>query len=346
MFIFNNVIIHKNTFLHAALVSYLDIQEFTAKIMQKQKGIFMKKYIYILMAVFVLLLTVTACAGRFKSNLENGKDALNADRTDEAIGYFNKCISIDEKNPEGYFWMALVYKKKLRYDQFDVYMSKAFLNGKDAYKQKIADAYYAFAKELEKAERLENMYECFNKILTYMPEYSISDDYALLMGNKYYEKLFDYKRALAFYLIVDNNKDISPQVEQEVKYRIARCYNVMQEYTNALMAYNKLLEKYPNHTRKDEIENEIGRMNYQLAETAYAKKDYDEAIARCMSVFEVGKPALLLDNVRKIAGDSYAVKGETEDALTMFEAIVRNDPYRKRALTLYAMKQIEKLGGR
>lgn len=299
---------------------------------------------------FMIIITVASillsCAGRYNSAVEKGKRALKSGKTDEAVGYLQKAILIEEENPEAYYWMAMVHKQKMRYDQFDVFMAKAFLYGKDLYKERIADAYYAFAQELEKANRLENMYACFSKILAYMPEYSISDDYALLMGNKYYDKLFDYKKALAFYLVVDNNKDITPQVEQEVKYRIARCYNIMQEYKNALVAYNKLLEKYPNHKRKDEVETEIGRMNFQLAETAMAKKDYDEALARAVSVLEIGKPALLLDSARRMAGDAYLAKGDNENALRMYELIVRSDPYRKHAVTLYALKQIEKLGGR
>ncbi len=304
-----------------------------------------KKLFYTVCVVCVAMM-VMSCAGRYNSAVEKGKKALKSGRVDEAVGYLQKAILIEEENPEAYYWMAMVHKQKMRYDQFDVYMAKAFFFGKDAYKERIADAYYAFAQELEKTNRLENMYACFTKILAYMPEYSISDDYALLMGNKYYDKLFDYKKALAFYLIVDNNKDISPQVEQEVKYRIAKCYNSMQEYKNALIAYNKLLEKFPNHKRKDEVENEVGRMNFQLAEVAFVKKDYDEALARAVSVLEVGKPVLLLDNARRIAGDAYLEKGDTENALRMYELIVRSDPYRKHSVTMYALKQIEKLGGR
>ena len=148
--------------------------------------------------VVILAVMLAACGGKYRSMINDGKSALEKDKVVDAIGYFEKAIKIQQKAPDAYFWLAMANMKRMRYGEFVINMNKALIYGGDKERQRVADAYYDFARELEASNRLDNMYDAFEHIVEIMPQYKISEDYAIHLGNKYFEEKFDYQKALAF----------------------------------------------------------------------------------------------------------------------------------------------------
>ncbi len=293
--------------------------------------------------VVILAVMLAACGGKYRSMINDGKSALEKDKVVDAIGYFEKAIKIQQKAPDAYFWLAMANMKRMRYGEFVINMNKTLLYGGDKFKSDVADAYYDFARELENVNRIENMYDAFEKIVSIAPDYDIGDDYALHLGNKYYEEKFDYQKALTFYLVVMESEELPREIKSTVKYRICKCYYEMRDYNNANIYYNQLLEEYPQHPKKQIIYFEIGSINYNLSKDAFDAGDYNEALQRGLIVLRIGKPNLWMDDVRRIVGDSYLKLGDKEKALDYYREIVKNDPYRKQRNTLYAMKKINEL---
>ena len=298
-----------------------------------------------IMLFSLVLILLVGCKTKFNSVIDNGKSALQENKISDAVGYFEQAISISPKNWRGYYWLAMANKKRMRYGEFVINMDKALIYADNDAKLKIADAYYAFTKDLEAANRIENMYDAFEHILKIVPDYNIGEEYALHLGNKYYEQSFDYKKALMFYLVVEK-QNLPPETDMVISYRIARCYYETGDLKNASIAYNQLLDKYPQHPKKQIILNDIGKINYELAQDAFSHKKYDEAISRATVVLNIGKPRIWLQDTRNILAASYLAKGDKANALKVYREIVANDPYRRQRITLEALKKINELKNR
>ncbi len=296
----------------------------------------------ITISFIVTLVLFTGCAKEFNSNIKSGKNALKNKKIIDAIGYFENAIELKTENPKGYYWLAMAYKEKMRYGNFVINMNKTMIYGKEEYKNKIADAYYKFAKELEKNNRIETMYDAFERLLEIDPDYKIEEDYAIHLGNKYFEDEYDYKKALEFYKNVENS-ELPEEMKQTILYRIAYCYYQLGKYKRANKYYNTILEEYPNHPKLKTIYYNIGKINFQLAQKDFKNKNYEQAIIRGETVLKIGKPKLWLSEIRRILGDSYLRKGNENKAIEMYNEIVENDPYRTHRDTLYAMKKIREI---
>ncbi|TYB30978.1 MAG: tetratricopeptide repeat protein [Candidatus Mcinerneyibacterium aminivorans] len=300
----------------------------------------MKKKIILITAAVVFIFT--GCSKEFNSNIKRGRRALNNNKLIDAIGYFENATKLKPEEPKGYYWLAMAYKEKMRYGNFVINMNKTMIYGKKKYKEDIADAYYEFAKELEKNNRIETMYDAFERLLEIDPDYKIEEDYAIHLGNKYYEDEYDYKKALEFYKNVENT-ELPDEMKKTILYRIAYCHYQLGNYVTANKYYNMILEEYPNHPKLKTIYYNIGKINFQLAQKAFNNKNYGEAIVRGETVLKIGKPKLWLSEIHRILGDSYLEKDNKEKALEMYNKIVENDPYRSHKDTLYALKKIKEL---
>jgi len=288
-------------------------------------------------------LVIISCGGKFQKKINQGRQSLKNDKVMEAIGYFEQAIKDNPGSPEGYYWLGMANKARMRYGDFVINMNKALIYGGDKERKRIADAYYDFARELEAANRLDSMYDAFEHIIEIMPEYKIGDDYAIHLGNKYFEEKFDYQKALAFYVTGFESDDLPDVVKQTVLYRISRCYYEVGDYENANRSYNRLLDLFPNHPKKQIIYFDIGNINYKLAEQAYKNGRYEDAVQRGEVVLRIGKPKIWISDVQRIMGDSYLKMGEREKAVALFQAIIKDDPYQKQRNTRYALSKIKEL---
>ena len=106
----------------------------------------------ILITLTVLLLS--ACGGKYRALINDGKSALEKSKVVDAIGYFEKAAKIGPKSPDAYYWLAMANMKRLRYGEFVINMNKTLLYGGEKYKGDVADAYYDFARELESVNRI------------------------------------------------------------------------------------------------------------------------------------------------------------------------------------------------
>jgi tetratricopeptide (TPR) repeat protein len=305
-----------------------------------EKGEIMR-HIFRSFLMIIVLFALLGCGGKFQKFIRDGRQALKNDKVMDAIGYFDRAVRANPKSPDGYYWLAMANKARMRYGDFVINMNKALIYGGDKERQRIADAYYDFARELEEANRLDNMYDAFEHIVEIMPQYKIGEDYAIHLGNKYFEEKFDYQKALAFYLTGVEGEDLPEEVRQSVLYRISRCYYETGDYENANMSYNRLLDLYPNHPKKQIIYFDIGNINYKLAERAFKSGNYEEAIQRGEVVLRIGKPKIWISDVQRIVGDAYLKTGDREKAITLYQAIVDEDPYQKQRNTIYKLKELE-----
>jgi len=137
--------------------------------------------------------------------------------------------------------------------------------------------------------------------------------------------------------------DLPDVVKQTVLYRISRCYYEVGDYENANRSYNRLLDLFPNHPKKQIIYFDIGNINYKLAEQAYKNGRYEDAVQRGEVVLRIGKPKIWISDVQRIMGDSYLKMGEREKAVALFQAIIKDDPYQKQRNTRYALSKIKEL---
>ncbi|HDS02823.1 MAG TPA: tetratricopeptide repeat protein [Firmicutes bacterium] len=288
-------------------------------------------------------LVIISCGGKYQKKINQGRQSLKNDKVMEAIGYFEQAIKDNPGSPEGYYWLGMANKARMRYGDFVINMNKALIYGGDKERKRIADAYYGFARELEAANRLDSMYDAFEHIIDIMPEYKIGDDYAIHLGNKYFDEKFDYQKALAFYVTGFESDDLPDAVKQTVLYRISRCYYEVGDYENANRSYNRLLDLFPNHPKKQIIYFDIGNINYKLAEQAYKNGRYEDAVQRGEVVLRIGKPKIWISDVQRIMGDSYLKMGEREKAVALFQAIIKDDPYQKQRNTLYALSKLKEL---
>jgi len=296
-----------------------------------------------LLVVFLFLFIIaTGCLNEYNDLIENGKNSLENNKIIDSVGYFEKAISINPEKAKGYYWLGIANKERMRYGNFIINMNKTMIYGKEKYKDKIADSYYEFAKELEKVNRIETMYSAFERLLEIDPDYEIEEDYAIHLGNKYYENEYDYQKALHFYKNVID-KELPEEIKKTIQYRIAYCYYQLGEYIESNKYYNLLLEEYPSHPKLKTIYYTIGKINFKLAKKAFLNKNYNEAITRGETVLRIGKPQLWLSEIRRILGDSYLAKGNKSKALSMFNTIIENDPYRAYRDTAYALKMVRKI---
>src|SRR6056297_3600340 len=271
-----------------------------------------------LLIVFLFLLIIaTGCLNEYNDLIESGKNSLENNKIIDSVGYFEKAISINPEKAKGYYWLGIANKERMRYGNFVINMNKTMIYGKEEYKNKIADAYYKFAKELEKNNRIETMYDAFERLLEIDPDYKIEEDYAIHLGNKYFEDEYDYKKALEFYKNVENS-ELPEEMKQTILYRIAYCYYQLGKYKRANKYYNTILEEYPNHPKLKTIYYNIGKINFQLAQKDFKNKNYEQAIIRGETVLKIGKPKLWLSEIRRILGDSYLRKGNENKAIEMY----------------------------
>ncbi len=307
-----------------------------------EKGEIMR-HIYKSFLMIIVLFALLGCGGKFQKFIRDGRQALKNDKVMDAIGHFDRAVRANPKSPDGYYWLAMANKARMRYGDFVINMNKALIYGGDKERQRIADAYYDFARELEASNRLDNMYDAFEHIVEIMPQYKISEDYAIHLGNKYFEEKFDYQKALAFYLTGVEGEDLPDEVKQSVLYRISRCYYETGDYENANRSYNRLLDLYPNHPKKQIIYFDIGNINYKLAERAFKSGNYEEAIQRGEVVLRIGKPKIWISDVQRIVGDAYLKMGNREKAVALYQAIIDDDPYQKQRNTIYALNKLKEL---
>lgn len=180
-------------------------------------------------------------------------------KLEDAQKDYLKALSLDSSNPESsiefgtFLWKTSAYSKaaeqfgnayKLQPDDKTLIVNKAYL--------------------LQLAKEDENSLSTWKEVLKNDP----TNNFALFNLGKLHQDKNDYDNAIPYYKKLIAQKGLSSENLQEAELALAYCYQKMKNYSEAKIAYDKVLSEKPNDPM----------IQYNLAVLLIEDKKYKDAI--------------------------------------------------------------------
>lgn len=157
-----------------------------------------------------------------------------------------------------------------------------------------------------------------------------------------YLKLARYKEALEVFNVLEGTPGFGPALEDSLIFAQARCNACLENYTQAIQMYERIINDFPHSSWFDDAYFWKGQALYELKKYPQASRTYEQAIEK----FPRGEsPALiggegsaiyeredlsikLLDNLHYNLGWTYARMKKYAQAITQFEQVFKDSQER------------------
>lgn len=183
--------------------------------------------------------------------------------------------------------------------------------------ERLIEKNYAHGEELVEQGDYARAVAVFEAIYRQHPHFHLAPRALLQAGKTLNFNLTRYRRALLDFLLIERDYPRSPAALQ-AQEQVAEIYKYrLNDYGNALVAYQKLLDSGAPHP---------DRIQYEIADTYFRRNNFEQARIEFESLLKNDPASSLVPEAAYRIGVAYSLDGNAAAAEKAFRRVLKNWP--------------------
>tara|TARA_B100000579_G_scaffold16256_2_gene11527 strand:+ start:10039 stop:13005 length:2967 start_codon:yes stop_codon:yes gene_type:complete len=238
-----------------------------------------------------------------------GVQLYNDGLYEDAVTYFNKSISVGEKNQlfyDAYYWQGESYYHLNMFQDALLSYEKVYQNN-DFYRKSFYSRAYCYLK----IKDYQNSILAFKKAINYNKEHTVLYDAYLRIADNYFS-LMEYDSSIHYYTKALNLTGLE---DDYATYQKSTAFVLLGDYSDAIASFTNLINNSPSSNYLDDAIFDLGNV-YILS------KNFDLAVNQFTTILRSFQNSLFYSSSKLKLGLVYYMQEKDNQAIEMLESVL------------------------